>query len=440
MRITNRSGGEGTISSVNGDLGPDVVLDAADVNADPAGTGTTALNTAKTYAEGLVDDLSGVTNALAARTALGLGTSATQKIGAAKPYEGINLWSYGHSFAAVPGTWSSTFGSEYVRRLQQRYGFGQHENGVSGARMGDVATFLIGAKPITTPAYGLVLIEASANELYYDANTANANFQNGFKNSLRAMIAAAISNSRLESAVASVSGTWNTFADTTVSGGSFRQTTGNGNTLTWSSVSAPLGYVYLLTFVYDAGSTQGTLGVEVDNIDQSVSFTGLGGMKNYTGVNSAGVPTAKSFLPHVIKITVPSTGTHAIKIKKTDANTNAINVDALLIPTAVQPQVLVLKDPPGTGSFATSNGLTVTNTYTTYAPTYNSLIDSVVAEFNSNVKTLDLATGWDSSMNSANDISGVHPNDKGMKFIADALSTWIETNIPNPLASGLIAP
>lgn len=60
--VTLDSGdGGGAVDSVNGQTGV-VVLDAGDVGADPAGT-----------AAGLVDDLSGVTNAATARSNLGLG-------------------------------------------------------------------------------------------------------------------------------------------------------------------------------------------------------------------------------------------------------------------------------------------------------------------------------------------------------------------------------
>lgn len=62
-------GGGGAVASVNGQTGV-VVLDAADVGADPAGTAT-----------GLVDDLSGVTNQVIARTNLGLGTAAVTDTG-----------------------------------------------------------------------------------------------------------------------------------------------------------------------------------------------------------------------------------------------------------------------------------------------------------------------------------------------------------------------
>ena len=58
--------GGGAVDSVNGQDGI-VVLTAGDVGADPAGT-----------AAALVDDLSGVSNTTAARLALGLGSAATQ--------------------------------------------------------------------------------------------------------------------------------------------------------------------------------------------------------------------------------------------------------------------------------------------------------------------------------------------------------------------------
>ena len=61
VRQVTMTGGGGAVDSVNGQTGV-VVLDAGDVGADPAGT-----------AAGLVDDLSGVTNAATARTNLGLG-------------------------------------------------------------------------------------------------------------------------------------------------------------------------------------------------------------------------------------------------------------------------------------------------------------------------------------------------------------------------------
>ena len=63
------AGGGGAVDSVNGQTGV-VVLAAADVGADPAGT-----------AAGLVDDLSGVSNAATARSNLGLGTAAVADTG-----------------------------------------------------------------------------------------------------------------------------------------------------------------------------------------------------------------------------------------------------------------------------------------------------------------------------------------------------------------------
>ncbi|HNA36598.1 MAG TPA: hypothetical protein PLZ72_09635, partial [Microthrixaceae bacterium] len=65
VAVTVTTAGGGAVDSVNGQTGV-VVLAAADVGADPAGT-----------AAGLVDDLSGVSNAATARTNLGLGALAT---------------------------------------------------------------------------------------------------------------------------------------------------------------------------------------------------------------------------------------------------------------------------------------------------------------------------------------------------------------------------
>ena len=69
VAVTVTTAGGGAVDSVNGQTGV-VVLAAADVGADPAGT-----------AAGLVDDLSGVSNAATARSNLGLGTAAVADTG-----------------------------------------------------------------------------------------------------------------------------------------------------------------------------------------------------------------------------------------------------------------------------------------------------------------------------------------------------------------------
>lgn len=66
-------GGTGTVESVNGDPGPDVVLDATDVGADAAGAASTVQGLALLKAQNLAD----VPNAGTARGNLGLGTAAT---------------------------------------------------------------------------------------------------------------------------------------------------------------------------------------------------------------------------------------------------------------------------------------------------------------------------------------------------------------------------
>ena len=78
-------GGGGAVDSVNGETGT-VVLTAADVGADPAGTAA-ALTATDVGADpagtaaALVDDLSGVSNASVARSNLGLGGAAILSVG-----------------------------------------------------------------------------------------------------------------------------------------------------------------------------------------------------------------------------------------------------------------------------------------------------------------------------------------------------------------------
>lgn len=62
------------VTSVNGDTGPSVVLDAADVGAQPAAAALTTLAGSSAFFLTLSDDI----DAAAARSTLGLGTIATQ--------------------------------------------------------------------------------------------------------------------------------------------------------------------------------------------------------------------------------------------------------------------------------------------------------------------------------------------------------------------------
>src|SRR5574338_601006 len=79
----------GAVDSVNGETGV-VSLSAADVGADPSGTAATAVaahavatdpHGDRAHAAGLVDDLSGVSNATTARANLGLGSAALAATG-----------------------------------------------------------------------------------------------------------------------------------------------------------------------------------------------------------------------------------------------------------------------------------------------------------------------------------------------------------------------
>jgi hypothetical protein len=380
-------------------------------------------------------------------TSVGIGgkTTSTEKL-----LEGVALRVWGHSYTSIPafvganGISSATPTSgEWPFRVAQRLGMNFTSNGRSGSIMVDVAQAAVGttttaygvSKTLNPSSKGVIAVEGTVNDLN-NALSGNTLFQNMYKHALRTFLALAQAGFRTEAATATQSGTWSSTADTVTSAGTYLKSNTAAASLTFNNVSAPAGYVWLLTFGYDASILTGTIGVEVDSVDAGISYTGTGQITTYTGL----IGSNQTRCPVVIKIPVPASGTHTVKIKKTDADVSAngfINIDALIIPATNPASVFVLKEPPSNSPKAGGAGVgTIGDSYNTYAPVYHGLIDSVIAEFNGPVYTIVTADGWDSNtMISVNDITfALHPNDLGHHHIADKVVAAIKANVSNFVA------
>lgn len=372
--------------------------------------------------------------------------------GAARPFEGVPFISYGHSFTNVPTAVATPNGGEWGIRLAQRMGMIGYYRGISGSKMPDVAysivansgfskAFSLGIASPATPFF--LTVESMVNDIFFEANTADTTYQNfNFTEGLRVILAMAESASfggaQVNANTASVTGTFGNVANATYLGGAGKQSTTTAlSTMTWSNITAPAGYVYVLMRAFPATTVTAAFTISVDG---SVVYTSAAGGTSLMKLYTRGPDLSSgNDMPYVIKVAVPNTGTHAIKITKNDATANTVNVNALLVPptpTAIAP-VLVLKDPSNVSSATATVGGTIAAAYTTYAPTYRSLIDTVVGQF-SNAHSLDLnLSDWDTTgMIWSGDINHIHPNDKGMSWIADKVDGWMLNNL-TPLVSGL---
>lgn len=330
----------------------------------------------------------------------------------------------GHSYTIVPGAYVQP-GQEWSSVLAAKLGTTRNSYGRSGARMIECAAMAIapsvpGISGTNTHQPGtkaLTIIECETNDALSGPATAQGRL--GFEHALRALLATVTASKRIESNASSVTttGTWNNFTSNPIgSGGSTRYTAVNGNTLTFNDVEAPAGKAYILTFVHEqAEANIGSLTVEVDGVDQGITWNGGGKMQQFTSlVTSTGWPT---YSHAVIPVNIPKTGAHTVKITKGGAASSAY-VDALLIPGSVPPPVLVLKDPP-VGGFTTQARQ---DAWAENSPYLHSIIDTVTSEFAS-ARVVDLGPGWDyTTMASTDDSAKFHPNATGMRYIADSLT------------------
>lgn len=353
---------------------------------------------------------------------------------------GATLTIYGHSYTPAPGFYC-TPGKEWPTVLAGRFGMNQVNWGESGARMIETAVAAIGTKfPGSTNTAnrsyvagtpGVVVIESEQNDVILGPFTAAA--QSGFTHALRALIATVCAGQRIESSTATAVGTWTTFASPQASNGDMRYSSTASASMEFLNVSAPTGKVYVLTIANSGATDAGVFDVLVDGVSQGIAYAGSSQSAAFT--SGAAGSTAYTFGPAVVSVNVPKSGTHSVKVVKTDATAQPIWVDALLVPSLTPPEVVICLDPPINYPPALQS---VASNWSTYSPVYNPLVKSVVAEFGRNVSWVDLAPGWNSNtMAATNDANHFHPNDAGMALIESNVRPAVTAGVLKMVAPGI---
>lgn len=349
--------------------------------------------------------------------------------------EGLPLNIYGHSYTISPGAFCSP-GGEFFSRLARRLNLGTVKTwGVGSSRMIDVWEDICGqAEHAPTSgsswivnANGLVVLDAEVNDVLnltsvagvFAPQTRTALRMANFTSQLTAALAILGASGRIEAQTGTPSGTWTTTAGVGYSGGSTYGTTVQNAFVDIPVTFSAAGVAYIqgvnlgfaptgdAQFILDPAGAATVLGTMTGGVNMEAIYTGRSGGANAMVVG-----------PWVFKATA-SAGAHTIRVKKTDATTNPLYVDAVFPQSATPPVVLAVIDPlPVT---APATGLTTQNLIDVVAAktAFDALVTSAVAGF-SFAHLVDL-TSLDSARLSSFD--GLHPNDHGMCDYADLTQT-----------------
>lgn len=343
---------------------------------------------------------------------------------------------YGHSYTPVPGFYVTPNTGEWSSQLAAKLGIERVSHGVSATRMIETAVAAIGTqlpgaagdRSLPAGTRGVVVIQSQMNDALFGPHTAAG--RSGFKHALRAFLAVATASQRIDaSGGVSAGGFAGTLNTTRASGGSLRYSQGvntDAPYLEFTGISSPTGKVHILTIANRTNTATGTMTIQVDGVDQGISYVGQGQMEEFRSTLGGG--TTYDYSPAVVTVAVPTTGTHTVRVtRQPGATTSPVYVDALLIPSANPPVVLVCVDPP-IGPYATQVNQ---DSWEANSGPLSALMAEVVAEFPA-ARLVDLGPGWDPATMVAltADTAKFHPNDKGMQHIAD--------RVERPLVSGLL--
>jgi hypothetical protein len=374
------------------------------------------------------------------------GTSGTR-------LEKVAPFVYGHSYTVSPGS-RCTAGAEFFTRLVDRIGLDAATTyGVAGSLLLESAMAMIGGAfngigagalwPAGTRK-GVVFLDAMFNDMGNYTSQVDITPKalttpqvTGYKHALRTFLAIASASARTEEPG---SGTDWTVASPTapinLSGGQELITTTPNASFTMNVTVPASGVLYALTYACDPLSlAAGTIAYKIGGTTYgSLDQTGGDQMASVFSNNGGAPVTGYPYAPAVVKLTGLPTGAQTITVQKTDGGAGYALADAIFTPAASPPPIVVIKDPlpnPDASAALFSSGQIAT--LTANRALLSTAVESVCAEF-SNAIVVDPALVPATDLSA---VDGVHPNERGMAKMADAiesaLTAWLVTNDPDYL-------
>lgn len=358
------------------------------------------------------------------------------------------IYAYGHSYTLLNQAWH-TSGQNYLQLLASELNGGTVTSyGIGGSRTysaasgmlsnssrGSLPTPISGSLwPGTSGRSGLVVIDTIFNDIMHQSaagsgpiaiTTANTRYKDSIESAMRATLALASSESRVEQTAATFTGTWaaTALANAGFSGGSVAYTTTAAAKAAFSVTPAQTGLlagkVWLLSYKID--TSVGVMAQMTIDVDGAGSFTHTPtAFEQFTDENTAAVESTGL---ECIEITVPiDNAAHTVNVTHSGSAGQYMYVDCILVPSTDPNPVLVLDTiPPGPVIMNASQVGIWRSNYALLAPVYQ----DVVGEFPN--------VAWVPSTMTSNGLwsfDETHPNDRGMRQRAGDCAVAVREFLP----------
>ena len=364
------------------------------------------------------------------------------------PFEGVSLYSYGHSFTIFPNPYTTQASGEYMERVRKRLGMGVgYFRGRSSTPLQDTIGGMLnqawlpmagqsGRREWVPGSRGIVLFQNYMNECSGTDGT-GAPYRLGWKHALRTAFALIGSKSKITSSSATRVGTWSQLSYYTerFSGGDVWFSSVVGNTI---SFAIPEGDTcWVVGCVSDASYNSGSWTAKVNGVTLGGSSPAVQGeMGSFVSAPDAAFTVA--YGPAAFKITgmnaAGGTGAKTLVLTTTEAKPTFFN--CVLMPLADPPHIFYGQEPLR----AYSNGTFLAN-----RQYFIDMAAAGVAEFpNAHIVELEgdptanpprgVLPQWNNAtMVGKLDVNYLfHPGDRGMIHIADKFEAAIRAAITVP--------